>query len=83
MAKIAFFYETILSDRLSVLSWFKIVKLPGSLSLEGDIVWLVAIYTAVVEVEALNFIVRLACQRDELYCATDDVCLVVGITLRR
>ena len=48
------------TKRLFIFSWREVVKLPRSVALEDNIVGLIAIYAAIVEVEPLNLVARLA-----------------------
>ena len=51
----------VIASLLLILARFQVVELPCALALEGHIVGFVAIYAAIVEVEALCLVVRPMC----------------------
>ena len=56
---------------LFVLSWFEVVKLPSSFSLECIIIRLVPIDATIIEIVALYLLAR-EVKRDKLYATTYD-----------
>ena len=67
--------------RLLIGLWFKVIKLPCALLLKLYFIGLVAIDTAIIEVETLDFIYRLD-KWHKLNRAADDAALLIGVSLR-
>ena len=66
---------------LLIFSGFEVVELPCALTLECYVVRFIAIYTAVVEIEALGFLGCTLNNWNKFYCATNYLALAILIAL--